>query len=822
MLVAPQIQTNSKEKPQTCYHCGETCYDAHIHIEEKAFCCLGCQTVYQILNENGMCNYYEMNENPGVQRKWTVRKDKFAFLEDVTIQQQLIHFQDNNQVHVRLYLPQVHCSSCLWLLEHIDRFDTGILSSQVNFTTKEITLVYNPNQTNLRKVVETLNEIGYEPYISLQNTDKSIQPINDKTRIYKIGLAGFCFGNIMMMSFPEYFAGEGNIEPSLLLLFRSLNLILALPSLLYSGSEFFINAYKGLKKKFLNIDLPIALALIVTFSRSVYEYATGTGSGYFDSMTGIIFFMLIGRWLQDRTYSALSFDRDFRSYFPLSVTKIVGEKESVCMLPEIEKGDMLRIHSEELVPTDGLLSKGKAFIDYSFITGESLPVEVKIGEIVYAGGRQIGQNIEIITTHEVNHSYLTSLWNSFRDKKSEKSNTPSFIHIYSQYFTAALLILTFLTGMYWAVMDTDKLLPAVSAMLIVACPCALLLSATFTYGNVLNFFSRNHFFVRNADAIEQLAEADTLVFDKTGTLTQNAEWLISYEGKSVSPSILPILLTICKQSQHPLSKALVQHFHLGEDTKRENVKKAKISLDYFEEITGKGLVGDFEDIQIKLGSWEFVSGKPNNNAKKAQNAEVHLAINGEYQGCFALHTKYRPQIFDLLLDLKKRFKIAIVSGDNDAEKAFLAEKLGKEVTLLFAQKPEDKWEYILQQPQKGKKVIMIGDGLNDAGALQQSGVGIAVTEENNYFTPASDAILHSSSLERLAIFLRMSRISKRIIQASFVLSILYNIVGLYFATQAMLSPMIAAILMPISSISIIIITFGMTYLIGNLLLKSKT
>lgn len=822
MLVVPQIEKVSIKKQETCYHCGEPCYDANIHIEEKAFCCLGCQTVYQILNENGMCNYYEMNENPGVQRKWTVRKDKFAFLEDEAIQKQLIHFQDNNQVHIRLYLPQVHCSSCLWLLEHINKFDTGILSSQVNFTTKEIALVYNPNQTNLRKVVETLNEIGYEPYISLQNTDKDTKPIGDKTRIYKIGLAGFCFGNIMMMSFPEYFAGEGNIEPSLLLLFRSLNLILALPSLLYSGSEFFINAYKGLKKKFLNIDLPIALALIVTFSRSVYEYATGTGSGYFDSMTGIIFFMLIGRWLQDRTYSALSFDRDYRSYFPLSVTKIEGEKESVCMLPEIQKGDSLRIHSEELVPTDGLLSKGKAFIDYGFITGESLPVEVKIGEIVYAGGRQIGQNIEIITTHEVNHSYLTSLWNTFREKKSEKPNTTSFIHIYSQYFTLALLSLTLITGIYWTVMDTHKLLPAVTAMLIVACPCALLLSATFTYGNVLNFFSRNHFFVRNADTIEHLAEADTIVFDKTGTLTESSEWRILYEGKPIAENISSLLLTICKQSQHPLSKALTQYLQSDFATKVGNKKLTSTSLDYFEEIAGQGLVGDFEDIHIRLGNREFVSGKSNTNTTKAQNAEVHLTINGEYQGYFALHTKYRPQIFELLLALKKKCKLAIVSGDNDAEQAFLQEKLGKEVKLLFAQKPEDKWEYIMQQPQKGKKVIMIGDGLNDAGALQQSGVGIALTEENNYFTPASDAILHSSSLGKLGAFLRMARISKRIIQASFVLSILYNIVGLYFATQALLSPMIAAILMPISSISIIIITFGMTYLIGNRLLNQKT
>ncbi|RYG40795.1 MAG: heavy metal translocating P-type ATPase, partial [Chitinophagaceae bacterium] len=292
-----------------CYHCGDECRNGRINIEDKLFCCEGCRMVYEILNENELCQYYSLNENPGINQRFQVREDKFSFLSDEKVVARLARFSDEKETHVNFYLPQIHCSSCLWLLEHLHKLDAGIVSSVVNFARKEVDIVFLNKQVTFREVAELLTRIGYEPYISLNDLEAA-RPAIDKTMIYQLGVAGFCFGNIMLMSFPEYF-GIDPTETGLRTIFRWLNLALSLPVFFYSAQPFYISAWKGLRHKFLNIDAPIALAIIITFIRSLYEVLSGTGGGYFDSMTGIVFFMLAGRILQDKTYRQLSFDRDY-------------------------------------------------------------------------------------------------------------------------------------------------------------------------------------------------------------------------------------------------------------------------------------------------------------------------------------------------------------------------------------------------------------------------------------------------------------------------------------------------------------------------------
>ena len=377
-------------KSVTCSHCGEECTSENLLFDDKSFCCQGCKMVYQLLNNKGLCDYYSLNDKPGINQKFTIRKDKFAFLDDKSISQKLVTFSNREQTHVCFYLPQMHCSSCLYLLENLHKLNKHIISSSVNFTSREVSVIFNEG-VSLREVAELLTSIGYEPYISLNNLTGKESKV-DKLMIYKLGIAGFCFGNVMMMSFPEYL-GLNVFEHDLQVLFRIMNVLLALPVFFYSAQPFYISAWKGLKHKFLNIDAPIALAIIVTFGRSMYEVASGTGSGYFDSMTGIVFFMLCGRVLQDKTYQQLSFERDYTSYFPVAVSVVKDGIEIPTSLPNINLDDTLIIHNEELIPADGILTKGKAFIDYSFVTGESIPVLKEMGEIVYAGGKQKGGNI---------------------------------------------------------------------------------------------------------------------------------------------------------------------------------------------------------------------------------------------------------------------------------------------------------------------------------------------------------------------------------------------------------------------------------------------
>ena len=788
----------------SCYHCGEDCADDAIIIQDKHFCCTGCKTVYEILNQNNLCQYYDIAQAPGITQRTKIREGKFAFLDDKTVEAKLVHFSDEKQKHVLFYLPQMHCSSCIWLLEHLNKLNPGIIKSQVNFLKKEVSIVYNIDTVSLRKVAELLTTIGYEPHISLHDiADKKIRKY-DKKRIYKIGIAGFCFGNIMMLSFPEYFGLNNIQEKSLREYFSYFNLFLSLPVFFYCASDFFISSWKSLQQKFLNIDAPIALAIVITFGRSVYEIVSGTGAGYLDSMSGIVFFMLIGRFFQDRTYQTLSFDRDYTSYFPLGVT-ILNEDGSEDQIPisKLKVGQRIKIHSGEIVPADAILFLGKAHIDYSFVTGESLPIEKSIGEIIYAGGRQTAGAIELEVVKEVSQSYLTQLWDNDAFKENAEEKSVSFIHQVSRYFTYALFSVAIVSAVYWQLHNPAKTWNAITSILIVACPCALLLSATFTNGNMLRMLQKAGFYARNANVIERMALATSVVFDKTGTITQQKEADISYNGSELSTEEEQLVRSLAAQSNHPLSKAIASFVPFSK----------ALSVKQYHERKGLGAFGFINGYEVKLGSAEYITGK--RNTIEADGSKVYIAINNDVLGYFSIKTAYRIDLEKIIYQLRSRFKLALISGDNDVERTLLTKYFGKESDLRFEQKPQDKLDYIQAMQQKGEKIIMIGDGLNDAGALKQSNVGIVITDDINNFSPASDAILDGSSFIKLPAILAYCRNQKTIIYGSFIISILYNLVGLFFATQGTLQPVIAAILMPISSVSIVLFTTGMSSLLAR-------
>jgi Cu+-exporting ATPase len=783
-----------------CSHCGDNCPKDPVRVGQQAFCCEGCRMVFQLLDTSGLCNYYQLNDHPGINRRVTVRTDKFAFLEDAKVVAGLISFRNDAETHVQFYLPQIHCSSCLYLLEQLHRVEEGVTSSRVDFAAKQVSVVFDHRRISLRRLAELLTSLGYEPYISLRDFGPS-RPKPGRGLIYQLGIAGFCFANIMLISFPEYL-GLDHTELALQQVFRYLNLLVSLPVVLYCARPFYLAAWKGLQHKFLNIDAPIVLAIGVTFIRSVWEVVSGHGSGYFDSMSGIVFFMLAGRVLQDRTYRQLSFERDYTSYFPVAATVLLHDKatgkdsETVKTMSDIRAGDELRIYSGELIPADGILTRGKALIDYSFVTGESEPVERQMGDMVYAGGRQTGAAIEMLVVREVAQSYLTQLWNR-KDKGPAARKAEgdfSFVHPLSRYFTYIVLSVAAGAALYWDLHDPARVWGAVTAVLIVACPCALLLSSTFTNGNLLRILGRHHFYLRNAEVIERIATADHIVFDKTGTLTEVGRQELVYTGDSLTPGQQASVATLASQSNHPLSRALA----------RQLSGYAACTVLGFSEKPGGGVEGFVDGVRIALGSAEFVTRKTD----AAAGTQVYVSIDGRVTGHYGISNHYREGIAGLARAIRGRMSISVLSGDNNRERNHLQELLGKDAVLLFDQKPLGKSKYIEHLQRIGKRVMMIGDGLNDAGALEQSDIGIALTEDANNFTPASDAILRSDELQRLPAFLRLCRAGKKIILASFILSVLYNLIGLSFAVSGALSPMVAAILMPSSSITILLVTYG--------------
>ncbi|WP_027124759.1 heavy metal translocating P-type ATPase [Gelidibacter mesophilus] len=775
----------------TCFHCGDPSGSSVIFFDDKSFCCQGCKTVYEIFSDNDLTCYYDMQAAPG-----TTPKDiqgKYDFLTQPNIIEKLVEFDDGTSQIATLYIPQIHCSSCIWILENLNKLNHNISLSQVDFGKKTVRLQFNSQNYSLKEAVILLSSIGYEPYISLEDFSTGKNHVN-RSLIYKLGIAGFAFGNVMFLSFPEYFeVGEFWLD-QYKHFFRWLMFAFSLPVVFYSSQDYFISAYKGLRAKILNIDVPIALGIIVLFLRSTVDIIFDYGSGFFDSLTGLLFFLLLGKFFQQKTYSFLSFERDYKSYFPIAITKVAknGEEQPI-QVYDIKKGDRLLIRNEELIPVDGILIKGKAKIDYSFVSGESDAVSKNSGDKLFAGGKQTSGSIEMEALKSVEQSYLTQLWSNDVFNKVKEDGFTTLTNLISKRFTIIVLSIAFISTTFWLFADPSKALNVFTSVLIIACPCAIALAAPFTLGNMLRIFGRHKFYLKNATVIEQLAAINTIIFDKTGTITSNKKSTATYEGASLSPSEAILLKNTLRGSNHPLSRTLYELLDENDI----------ITLDEFEEHLGQGIEGVHQHDSIKIGSANFV-GKTNDLA--VLNTSVHISSNNTYKGKYTFYNSYRKGLSQLFNKLKIQYDLAILSGDNEGELENLKKLLPARTKLLFNQKPDDKLEYIKYHQSEGAKVLMIGDGLNDAGALAQSNVGIALSENVNVFSPACDAILDADKLNNLSDFMKLSKSAIKIVKWSFVLSLMYNVIGVSFAVTGHLEPVIAAILMPLSSISVVAFT----------------
>lgn len=777
-----------------CYHCGLDCGKNPVKFNDKCFCCNGCKTVYEILNANELGCYYDFENNPGTIPSEI--KGKYTYLENEEIVNKLLEFDDGEIAVVEFYIPSIHCSSCIWVLENLSKLNFGIITSLVNFPKKTVRITYKIKSTNLKDVVELITSIGYEPYISLDDADSKKNKVG-KTLIYQLVIAAFVFGNVMMLSFPEYFQVDGFWINKYKIVFRWLMFFMSIPVVVYSAKDYFISAYKGLSHKILNIDVPVALGVSVLFIRSSVEVFLNIGAGFFDSLTGLIFFLLLGKFFQQKTYNFLSFERDYKSYFPIAVTKIFDGKEEAVPVKDITEGDRLLIRNEELIPVDGILINGTAYIDYSFVTGESVPVVKKSGDKLFAGGKQTAGAIEMDVINTIEQSYLTQLWSNDIFNKNEEKNIKNITDSISKYFTAVILSIALIAGIYWYFVNPSVAFNIVTAVLIIACPCALALSAPFAFGNMLRIFGYRKFYLKNAETIENMAKIDTVIFDKTGTITSNDISKISYEGIPLTSFELQLIKSVIRASNHPLSRSLYDFIEEPSLTDK---------LDYFKEILGRGIQAKYKDYNLKLGSVNFLGIEQ----KNINETVIYVNINEEIKGKFKFSNNYREDTQKVFNELSKKYKLIILSGDNEGEKEVLSQMLPQETIFKFNQKPENKLNFIKSIQKKGAHVLMLGDGLNDAGALAQSNVGIAISENINVFSPACDGILDANLFNKIPKFLTLASKTVSIIKVSFVLSFLYNVVGMYFALTGQLTPVVAAILMPASSISIVIVVTVLT------------
>lgn len=790
----------------TCIHCGADNGKHPVIWDNKAFCCNGCKQVYLLLNDSKLNQYYNFEQSPGIKIDLSENDNKYAYLDRDDIKEDFYEFHQENIAKVNFYIPSIHCASCIWLLEHLNKLNVGVKHAAVDFIKKEYTVSFNTEEISLRQLVELLVSIHYIPDLSPKNKEKESDKKKNKVLLYKIGLAGFVFGNVMLYSLPEYFNGEP-IGDSIGQFLYYLTYVMTIPLVFYSGSDYLISAFKNLRQGIINIDLPIAIGILTLFAVTSVEVLSGNGPGYSDSLSGFLFFLLIGKWYQSKTYQALSFDRNYKSYFPVAVTKITPHGEDSILLEEISIDDELLIHSKELIPADSIISKGTALIDYSFVTGESTPIKREVGDFVYAGGIQTNGSIQIKVNKEVKQSHLTQLWNQSKNNKNTKQLITSIIDKISVYFTIVVIIIALLGFTYWLI--TDNLSSAIlvlTSVLIVACPCALALSLPFTFGNTMRILGTKGMYLKNTSIIEKLTHINTMVFDKTGTITIPDESNIEFLGDSLTDKEIQAIFSIVKQSAHPLSSAIHKHYKDSNTLKTEG----------FTEMEGRGIYAKVGDLEIKLGSQEFALNK--NTDQVNETSVVYISFNNKYRGHYKINNRYREGFADVINDLGKQFDLHLLSGDNSSERSHL-ETFFDGNNMHFNQQPQDKMDYIAKLHAQNKNVLMTGDGLNDAGAFMQSDVALSIADDIYHFSPAGDAIIEADKFSQLSKYIKYAQKSLSIVKVSFVISILYNTIGLAFAISGNLSPVIAAILMPISSVSVVAFATFSTRLLAKRMLK---
>jgi P-type Cu+ transporter len=786
---------------EACYHCGDEIQGKPYEKDAHEFCCNGCVMVYSLLQEHQLGSFYDLERHAG-KKPSSTSNFKYLFLDQEEIRKKYIDYEDSTIIKITLYLPEIHCSSCIYLLENIQKINPAIKQSSVNFVKKEATFTFDHQAIKLSELANLLEQIGYEANFGNRKESKQKK---DKTFLYKLGVAGFAFGSIMLWSFPEYL-GVKNDHPEFRDFTSYLSLGVSIPVLFYSASDYFKSAYKALKYKSINLDVPITIGIIVLYAQSLWSILNHEGPGYMDSFSSFIFFLLIGKWFQNLSYQSLSFERDYTSYFPVAITKLENGQEKIVEIEQLNEGDKILIRNEEIIPCDAILLDDSAQIDFSFVTGESNSVKKLKGDFVYAGGKLAGKPIELEVKNKTSRSHLTSLWNELKQEKEHSDK--SYQDKMSVYFLIVVLTIALFAGISWFFIDASKITHVIVSILIVTCPCALALSSPFTLGNIMRLLGRKGLYLKNASVIERLNTTTDVVFDKTGTLTASKQQIeLKVEDENYQ-NYLSYVYAVVNASTHPLSLGIKQHLY-------EHFPLETVPLIRFEELPGKGIIASFEDKQgekltVKVGSAAFIG------VQNSENYEVNtfISVNDTCILKVVFSSHFRDGLAEMLPKLKN-YRLHVLTGDHEKDKQQLQALFPADADFLFEQKPQDKLKYIKDLQDQGRKVLMIGDGLNDAGALNIANVGIAVSENTFRFTPSSDAIIDSKNIVELPYLLKTSNNSKLILKTCLTFSIFYNLIGLSFAISGSLTPLVAAILMPISSITVVFLSTFLVLWMGR-------
>lgn len=814
-----------------CHHCGAPCDRPAetVHAHGFDFCCHGCEAVFSLINQHGMCDYYSLKEleshdrlaKPLVSSTTTADLD---YLDTEGAKPWLRYSEIKGTATITFQVPGITCASCIYLLNHLHRFEPSVLESSADFGLKQLTIWYQVVGIKPSALAQLISNLGYPPLVqdpALGQQSAKADRTESSRLLARLGVAGFCAGNAMMLSFPAYL-GLGPEEVATLgPLIRGLNLIIGAVVVAYSAGPYFTRSFQELKVGRLSVDVPIAMAVAVLFGRSAWELIADSGSGFIDSLSGLVFLLLIGLWMQTRYLEDLSFQHQIGALFPLTAQVMRAGRFMTLPISELLEEDIITLKAGDLLAADGILVKqAHAIWDHSFITGESRPKQEEVGAKLLAGSRLTSGTVSVELTSKASNSYLLSLWNRAARVKTGSGKLTAFTSLFINWFTYITLLVALATYAYWALVAgpmASITWQAVTAVLMVACPCAVTLALPFATHQGVSLLAKMGLHVKHAAVVEHLAQVKHLAFDKTGTLTipttgdvTSIKWISSSDtNPALSEFIESLVLQAAELNQHPILQAVA-----GSMTPPE----VRVELTSMYETVGAGLKVSANGQNVLLGKWAFCVGDETLTPK---GTHLAISINGEVIGHFEIASALLPGMQQLVAELPASLPLHIITGDEAASLAYLApiRNIRPDTNFQFSQKPDDKLNKVLIWEKQGEPVMMVGDGLNDAPALQAASVGIALLAERSSFAPAADAVANRKNLVNLPLWLSMSKGTLKAVKIALRLSLVYNLIGVGMAAAGMLTPLFAAAFMPLSSLSVVALAVLITKHKGTSLIK---
>ncbi len=778
-----------------CTHCQlEFSEDVMIVEGEHFFCCKGCQGIYHLLSDEGLDNFYDKVGNT----KLAPPTEQFENSENFNtpaFYERFVTCNSDGFNEISLVIEGIHCAACIWLNEKALQKMDGIVEVSINFTTNKAKITWADEVVKLSEIIDMIRAIGYDafPYDpSLQETHANKER---KDYYLRMAVAGFSLMNMMSISFAQYYGYFSGIEDDIVSILNIGEWVLATPVLFYSGWVFFKGAYFGIKNKIVNMDILVATGALLTYIYSIYITVLGLGEAYFDSVTMIIAFVLFGKFLEVLSKKSAVDTLDVMSkHVPTEVSIIDGESVKSIGVNDVKVGDIVLLQNGEKVALDGVLTEGEGSFDESSLSGESVPIAKKIGDKIISGTLSIDASIRYKVEKDFAHSTLSNLIAMLENSMSKKPRIEQLANRLSEYFSSTILILSLLTFIVWWLWPHDfstAFMVGIS-VIIIACPCALALATPVATLVGLGLGAKRGILFKEAAQLETMANVQAIVFDKTGTLTEGKPKVVDVHwiDKDVSRELI---FALVKSSKHPISKGIVEYLD-EEDT---------LLLDEVNSITARGMIGRYRGQMILGGNAVLM--RDNNIACKENysNSAFYFAIDSELKVVFELKDQAKEDAKENITYFKKQgLEIIMLTGDHEN----VAKEIASEIAIDVYESdmtPESKEAYLVKLQNQDKKVMMIGDGVNDILALARADIGIAMGSGSDIAIDVSDVVLMHDSLTSLSEAYKISKTTYGLIKQNLGLSLVYNAITIPLAMAGYIIPLVAAVSMSLSSLLVV-------------------